>query len=391
MNDTATLVPALPAPPAPPPGSLAPLFTAIANITEQIGAVKKTGTNTFHNYAYATAADVMHALQPLIAQEGLVIIPSEKSRELMADCILAITYEFTIAHKSGAVLPDKACFTGMSALINSKGVADDKAGNKTLTAASKYFTINLFKIPTGDFDDADGDGDVQRQPTTAQSTLPKPAAQKSAAPVAEKPKAEPVAPSVDPATGEISPHMIMIAPLPGGEGATLIAWGQKFIASINTAKTATEIDAWVEANKKMLLHMENNAKAIRTRVGANIDATRAKLATAPADDPEMTKAVDPAAVKAAIADAGAADDTAIPGFLRREAKPEAAETTAKSSGLSENEIAHADLDEKLAACADLTALDGVWTDNLRDMKKRGKAYADHAASLFESHVQRIQG
>ena len=96
MNNTATLVPALPAPPPLPPlpplppGSLAPIFSAIANITDKIGSVKKTGTNEFHKYAYATAADVMHALQPLIAQEGLVIIPSEKSRELMADCILAI-------------------------------------------------------------------------------------------------------------------------------------------------------------------------------------------------------------------------------------------------------------------------------------------------------------
>jgi hypothetical protein len=70
-------------------------------------------------------------------------------------------YEFTLAHTSGAVWPDKPAHTGMSACRNSKGGFDDKAANKCHTAARKYFLLGLFQVPTGeDYRESAHDGDA---------------------------------------------------------------------------------------------------------------------------------------------------------------------------------------------------------------------------------------
>lgn len=136
------------------------IVQAIAKIMGEIGSVKKEGTNTFHNYKYATAADISHKLQPLLAREGLVIFQTEAERNFVADgAALAITYEFVLSHAEGETWPEKPRQTGMAAARNSKGGFDDKAANKCHTAARKYFTLALFQIPTGDYEDADKDED----------------------------------------------------------------------------------------------------------------------------------------------------------------------------------------------------------------------------------------
>lgn len=132
------------------------IIAAIAKIMSEVGSVKKDGENKFHGYKYATASDILHKIQPLLAREGLVIFQNEVSRDLIADgSALAINYEFTIAHKDGDVWNERIKQTGMAAARNSKGGFDDKAANKCHTAARKYFMLALFQIPTGDYDDAD--------------------------------------------------------------------------------------------------------------------------------------------------------------------------------------------------------------------------------------------
>jgi len=136
------------------------IVQSLAKIMGEVGSVKKEGNNSFHNYKYAQAADVMHKLQPLLAREGLVIFQTEAERNFVGDgAALAITYEFVLAHKEGETWPEKPKQTGMAAARNSKGGFDDKAANKCHTAARKYFLLALFQIPTGDYDDADAQED----------------------------------------------------------------------------------------------------------------------------------------------------------------------------------------------------------------------------------------
>ena len=132
------------------------IVTAISKIMADVGSVKKDGENKFHNYKYATASDILHKLQPLLAREGLVIFQHEIASEMIADGLaLAVTYEFVLAHREGEVWPEKPRYTGIAAARNAKGGFDDKSGNKCHTAARKYFMLALFQIPTGDYDDAD--------------------------------------------------------------------------------------------------------------------------------------------------------------------------------------------------------------------------------------------
>jgi hypothetical protein len=136
------------------------IVQAVSKIMNDVGSVKKEGNNAFHNYKYATAADISHKIQPLLAREGLVIFQTETERNFVSDgAALAITYEFQLAHKEGEIWPDRPKQTGMAAARNSKGGFDDKAANKCHTAARKYFMLALFQIPTGDYDDADAQED----------------------------------------------------------------------------------------------------------------------------------------------------------------------------------------------------------------------------------------
>jgi hypothetical protein len=140
--------------------TMSKIVQAVSKIMADIGSVKKLGDNTFHQYKYATAADISHKLQPLLAREGLVIFQNEAERHFVNDgAALAITYDFTLAHIEGETWPEKPRQTGMAAARNSKGGFDDKAANKCHTAARKYFTLALFQIPTGDYDDADAQED----------------------------------------------------------------------------------------------------------------------------------------------------------------------------------------------------------------------------------------
>jgi hypothetical protein len=140
------------------------IVTSIAKVMEEVGAVEKRGINEFHRYKYASASDILHKLQPLMAREGLVVFQNEKSREFLeGGTILAVNYEFTIAHKSGDTWPEKIVRTGMAAARNTKGGFDDKALNKCHTSAHKYFHLTLFEIPTGDYEDPDADEDTPPQ------------------------------------------------------------------------------------------------------------------------------------------------------------------------------------------------------------------------------------
>jgi hypothetical protein len=144
------------------------IIEAICAITGAVKPVEKRGRNDFQKYDYATAADVLHQLQPLLSQNGLVVFHTEADREEIEGGVLAITYEFSLVHKSGEQWQSPFRQTGMAQCRNIKGGFDDKAANKCLTAAMKYFLVTLFKIPTGDFPEADADdanaGQTAKQP-----------------------------------------------------------------------------------------------------------------------------------------------------------------------------------------------------------------------------------
>lgn len=142
------------------------LLAAISAVMAEVGPVTKRGENEFFKYKYATAADILFQLQPLMGREGLIIFQDQKEvRFINNDRVIAVDYEFTIAHKSGEIWPVKIKRTGLASAATSKGTFDDKGVNKAHTSAHKYFLLSLFEIPTGDYDDADDEADPTRPHT----------------------------------------------------------------------------------------------------------------------------------------------------------------------------------------------------------------------------------
>ena len=143
----------------------AEVMNAIAEIMASDLYVQKRGSNKFHGYKYATVGDLLDKIQPLMAKHGLVVLQSERTKDFVdGGNVLAIDYEFTLAHKSGAVWPDRPVITGMTSCRNSKAGFDDKSANKCHTAARKYFLLGLFQVPTGeDYREPLHDGDADAQ------------------------------------------------------------------------------------------------------------------------------------------------------------------------------------------------------------------------------------
>ncbi len=138
---------------------VASLAKAISGVMAEINVVVKGGFNKFHQYNYARMEDILHELTPLMGKHGLMVMQTETSRAMFdEDRVIAVTYQFTIAHLSGEIWPERIVQTGMSPCRHRDGKFDDKAMNKCHTAARKYFLLALFQVPTGDADDADAGG-----------------------------------------------------------------------------------------------------------------------------------------------------------------------------------------------------------------------------------------
>ena len=241
-----------------------PVLAAIAKIMGKVGAVEKRGKNDFHKYDYATAADIAHALQKHMADEGLIIIPYQQEMRLIAnESAMAIDFAFEVTHVSGDRLEDRPVFTGMAAARNSKGGFDDKCANKCFTAAEKYFTLHLFRIPTGDYADPDAD--------------------EAAAPA--KPKPKPASNVAKAVPLPESPASITVPVSEDGQSSDWGAWGGAFKNALATAKSIAEVNAWCDANGTQLAGMMEQRPKWHAALVNDIEAARNRFRPQSADTP----------------------------------------------------------------------------------------------------------
>jgi hypothetical protein len=90
----------------------------------------------------------------------------------------------------------------------------------------------------------------------------------------------PVVPPHNPETGEIeAPHTIAL-PKADTQWRRYVQWGSSYLAAIGTARTAGDVDKWQKLNKATLADINTNAAKIHTRIEANVEAARKKLAGA---------------------------------------------------------------------------------------------------------------
>ena len=227
-------------------GPVGNIAGAIAKVMASIGTIEKGGFNKFHGYHYARMEDLLVALTPLMGQNGLAVIQNEVLKEVLEGNRLAVTYEFSIFHKSGELWPERPRFTGMSIARDSKGNWDDKAINKCHTHARKYFLLALFQVPAGDFDEGDADANQRSQ----QQPVPGPKSQVEPQP-APAPREDVPGPSSQPAE-MVGPQKITL-----GQGAGAEQWANAYIQAIGKAMTKEELKQWDGFNSAALQSLYN--------------------------------------------------------------------------------------------------------------------------------------
>src|SRR5688572_4488892 len=116
----------------------AAIYTAIAKVMLDVGAVGKSRKNQQQNYQFRGIDDVMAHVQEVMANHGVICVPSvrERERELiptksggsMASVRLLVDHVFYASDGSSVI-----CTTLGEAMDSG-----DKASNKAMSAALKY-------------------------------------------------------------------------------------------------------------------------------------------------------------------------------------------------------------------------------------------------------------
>ena len=115
----------------------------ILAVQDELTPVKKKGVNTFHKYTYATEADILATLNPLLVKHGLTHYVTQDSATVEPG-------KATVRVKLSII--DAA--TGDDLSANAWGYAEDKNSDKALykavTGATKYAYLKFFGLSTED-------------------------------------------------------------------------------------------------------------------------------------------------------------------------------------------------------------------------------------------------
>ena len=155
------------------------VYEAIGQITAAFAkdGIGKDRTNKEQNYKFRGIDDVYNALAPLLAANGLVILPKYISRDVSERLSSKGNKMFNIVLKVEFTF--KSTKDGSEHIVSFFGEATDsadKATNKASSAAYKYCVIQTFCIPVEGEDDADKNTPEETRPEPKQTNPARPAA-----------------------------------------------------------------------------------------------------------------------------------------------------------------------------------------------------------------------
>lgn len=156
-------------PPAPAPRGL---HQKLLDVMAQISPVAKLGFNEFDRYAYVMEDTIANALRPLLAQHGVLMIPSceEMSQH---ELVTTVKMKYTLIDPQTGQR-EELFFYGQGSDRGDKGVY------KAYTGAEKYALTGLFLI--GSTDDPESEGSRAKKPTAEKKTNTAPVGASAAAP-----------------------------------------------------------------------------------------------------------------------------------------------------------------------------------------------------------------
>lgn len=216
------------------------ILTALNKVMDEAKYVQKNAENKFHGYKYASEAALLETLRPAMIKHGLVLIPSVSDASAIDEHgNTLVSVEYTLAHISGEVWPDKITAVGCGNDRARNGTVGDKGVYKAITGANKYLLFKLFQIETGDDPEKD-------------ETAPPPAQDKAEDSIAKKPDPKPQEKS------GLPPIVFDDNYVPTVED--LDKYVKVFIASLVLAKTEKQVrEFWKsEAKNRAIMSIQPN-------------------------------------------------------------------------------------------------------------------------------------
>lgn len=136
---------------------MAEIYQAIIGVMADIGAIGKEKKNAQQGFKYRGIDDVMNALQPVMVQHGLFVVPEiidqrreERQTNRGGNLIYSVcTVRYTFYAKDGSSVQCVVIGEGMD--------SGDKATNKAMSIAFKYACFQVFCIPTEEMKDPDAE------------------------------------------------------------------------------------------------------------------------------------------------------------------------------------------------------------------------------------------
>lgn len=136
---------------------MAEIYQAIIGAMSDIGVIGKEKKNAQQGFKYRGVDDVMNALQPVMVQHGLFVVPEiidqkreERKTNRGGNLIYSVcTVRYTFYAKDGSSVQCVVVGEGMD--------SGDKATNKAMSSAFKYACFQVFCIPTEEMKDPDAE------------------------------------------------------------------------------------------------------------------------------------------------------------------------------------------------------------------------------------------
>jgi hypothetical protein len=212
----------------------ADLAAALAKAQGQMRAAAFNKTNPHFKNKYADLAAVIDAIRAPLADNGLSYTQTTEIRDS------GFALVTTLRHSTGQWVASEYPLP-MAAKPQELGSA--------LTYARRYSLSAIACIAADEDDDAEGARTTEQTASTPSPIKPK------------KPEAP-----VNPETGEIGPHKIT--------AKDEMTWGGLFVAAVDTARDAGEVEQWMADNAEALERLESAAPKVHGRVMARVEQKR---------------------------------------------------------------------------------------------------------------------
>ena len=123
------------------------LVVKLADVMAAVERIAKRGHNDYHNYSYATEADIAEAIRKELAERHIMLIPGADAQE-----------RTPVGEKGSVLTTLRMTFTFMDGETGEEitrpwfGAGTDKEDKglyKAFTGGEKYFLLKTFLLPTG--------------------------------------------------------------------------------------------------------------------------------------------------------------------------------------------------------------------------------------------------